>query len=114
MAVIKHSEIKPGKLETDGLVDVFKASVIGPDEGWKENTLRVFIVKPGGFTPRHQHDWEHVIYIMRGKGVVMMGDNSIDIAEKDFAFIPPGAVHQLRNPSEEDLEFICIVPNRGA
>jgi mannose-6-phosphate isomerase-like protein (cupin superfamily) len=36
-----------------------------------------------------------------------------EIVKKDFAFVPPNTLHQFRNPYDQDLEFICIVPNRG-
>jgi len=101
-------------VKMDGVTKTTKANVIGPAEGWKRNTLRVFRIGPGGFTPHHQHDWEHVNYIIKGRGVLTISGEAIDVSQGDFAFVPPNAMHQFRNPHDEDFEFICIVPNRGA
>jgi len=114
MPVIVYDKIELKKLEMEGISEVSKANVVGPPEGWTDHTLRVFRIAPGGYTPHHQHDWEHVNYVIRGKGSLTIGDEASDISEKDFAFVPPNTMHQFRNPYDEDFEFICIVPNRGA
>ncbi|MBL9124228.1 MAG: hypothetical protein JNG90_11390, partial [Planctomycetaceae bacterium] len=35
--------------------------------------MRQFEVEPGGFTPRHQHPYEHEVYVLEGQGVVLEG-----------------------------------------
>jgi quercetin dioxygenase-like cupin family protein len=78
-----------------------------------EYLVCVFKIAPGGHLPQHQHDWERVNYIISGKGRLMMAGTGHEIVEKDFAFVPPHTLHQFRNRYDHDLEFICIVPNRG-
>jgi len=114
MAVIKYDEIKLAAMEMDGVANTHKANVIGPVEGWKDYTLRVVRMAPGGFSPYHKHDWEHVNYVMKGRGVLTIGDRSEEVSERNFAFVPPNTMHQFRNPNDDDFEFICVVPNRGA
>ena len=114
MPVVKYDDIRREDVTMEGVSGVTKASVIGPKEGWKENSLRVFRIGPGGFTPHHRHDWEHVNYVTKGKGTLTIGDETFDLNEKDFAFVPPNVMHQFRNPNDDDFEFICIVPERGA
>ena len=114
MPIIKHEEIKLREVKMEGVSNTAKANVIGPTAGWKENTLRVFRINPGGFTPHHQHDWEHVNYIMKGKGTLTIGGEIREVAAGDFALVPPNTMHQFRNPFDADFEFICIVPERGA
>ena len=98
----------------DGVSKTAKANVIGAPQGWNTDTLRVFRIGPGGFTPHHQHDWEHVNYIMKGKGTLTIGGETCEVAAGDFALVPPNTMHQFCNPSDADFEFICIVPERGA
>ena len=100
MPVVKYSDIKRGDVKMDGVANTTKANVIGPPEGWEENTLRVFRIAPGGFTPHHQHDWEHVNYVIKGKGTLTIGDETFEVAEKDFALVPPNTVHQFQNPND--------------
>ena len=114
MPVIKYSEIGLEDVRMEGAAEVVRANVIGPDQGWKDYTLRVFRVGPMGFTPHHQHDWEHINYVIRGRGILTIGDRTFELAQGDFAFVPPNIMHQFKNPHDDDFEFICIVPNRGA
>lgn len=114
MPVVKYEDFALEQIEMEGVKDVSKANVIGEPEGWEGHTLRVFRLGPGGFTPHHQHDWEHINYVIKGRGKLTIGDEITEIKAQDFAFVPSNAKHQFQNPFEEDFEFICIVPNRGA
>ncbi len=114
MAVINQESLKLSEVRMAGVLKASKVNVIGPDEGWQDNVLRLFRIEPGGNTPQHQHDYEHVNYITRGKGVLMIEGESREVRQGDFAFVPPNALHQFRNPNDSDFEFICIVPRRGA
>jgi len=111
MPVMKYHELKREAVQAEGVDKTTMAVVIGKTEGWQENVLRVFRIEPGGFTPHHQHGWEHVNYIIKGKGTLTIGDRTSEIAAGDFAFVPPNSLHQFRNPGLEPLEFICIIPN---
>ena len=114
MAVINYEAIRLAEVEMNGAKNVTKAIVIGADEGWRDHVMRVFRLDPGGFTPRHRHDWEHVNHVIRGRGRLRLGGAVHELKEKDFAFVPSNTEHQFENPYEEPFEFICIVPNRGA
>jgi len=114
MPVVKYDDITMTEVAMDGVVSASKANVVGKAEGWQDHTLRVFRISPGGNTPHHQHDWEHINYVIKGKGKLTIGGETIEIAERDFAFVPPNTMHQFENPYDKDFEFICIVPNRGA
>jgi quercetin dioxygenase-like cupin family protein len=113
MPVVRYDDMQMNSVTMDGVKNTYKANVIGKPEGWPEHTLRVFRLGAGGFTPRHRHDWEHVNYVIKGRGRLRIGDTVHEMNEKDFAFVPPGAEHQFENPYDGDFEFICIVPNRG-
>ena len=110
MPVIKQNNIEFKDVTMDGVIGVAKAKVIGSDEGWKSHCMRVFRVTGGGHTPRHQHEWEHVNYVINGAGRLRIGETVHDLNAGDFAFVPPGIDHQFENPYDDDFEFICIVP----
>ncbi len=114
MPVVKYHDMKLSEISMPGVKDVAKANVIGGPQGWPNHTLRVFRLGPGGFTPHHQHDWEHVNYVIKGKGRLKIGDSTYELDEKDFAYVPPNVMHQFTNPYDAPFEFICIVPNVGA
>ncbi len=114
MPVIRSSEIQMSPVSMDGVKGAAKANVIGPGQGWKDHTLRVFTLEPDGFTPRHQHDWEHINYIIAGKGRLTIGDQTHEVRAGDYAVVPSETEHQFRNPYDEEFKFICIVPQAGA
>ena len=113
MPVIKYDDISRAPVTTEGVREASRADVIGGPEGWQENVMRVFRLAPGGFTPKHKHDWEHVNHVIRGRGRLRIGETIHELSEKDFALVPPNAEHQFENPYDEPFEFICIVPARG-
>nr|MBN2278819.1 cupin domain-containing protein [candidate division Zixibacteria bacterium] len=113
MPVRKYNEIDEKNVTMADVIGVTKRIPIGKNEGWENYTLRVFKIAPGGHTPKHKHDWEHVNYIMAGKGRLTIDGRVHEVAEKDFALVPPKSLHQFENPYDRDFEFICIVPNRG-
>lgn len=111
MAIHKYSALALTPVEMDGVAGTSMTNVIGPDQGWKNHTLRVFRLEPGGYTPRHQHGWEHINHVISGKGRLRIGDTVREIAARDFAVVPADTEHQFENPFDEPFEFICIVPN---
>jgi quercetin dioxygenase-like cupin family protein len=113
MPVRKYYDIEEKVINASDVVGVTKKIPIGKNEGWDGYTLRVFKIAPGGNTPKHKHDWEHVNYIISGKGKLTIDGREHEVSQKDFAFVPPNALHQFQNPFDKDFEFICIVPNRG-
>lgn len=114
MPIVKYDQMQLAPVQMEGVEKTLKATLIGSPQGWDNHTLRVFRIAPDGFTPHHQHDWEHVNYIIKGKGTLTIGDDTKEVTAGDFALVPPNTMHQFRNAGSEDFEFICIVPNRGA
>jgi len=114
MPVVKYQNIHTTPIVSSDVKDASKSNVIGGPEGWPNHTLRIINLKAGGFTPRHQHNWEHVNYVIKGRGRLTIAGVTHEVTEKDFAFVPPNTEHQFENPYGEEFEFICIVPNVGA
>jgi quercetin dioxygenase-like cupin family protein len=73
--------------------------------------MRRFTIAAGGHTPRHAHPWEHEVYILSGRGVVVIEGKETPIAANDAILVPPGEDHQFRADSDSGLEFLCLVPN---
>lgn len=114
MPVIKSNDVRFKEVEAEGVSGTAKADVIGLVQGWPDHSLRVFRIAAGGHTPHHQHDWEHVNYVIAGKGTLTIGGETFNLAAGDYAYVPANTRHQFRNNSEGEFQFICIVPNRGA
>ena len=98
----------------DGVELMHGKDVIGHNEGWDSHTMRLFRILSGGHSPHHQHDWEHINYVTKGRGQLQIGEKINELAVGDFALVPSNIKHQFSNPNDEPFEFICIVPIRGA
>lgn len=110
MPVIGYDDFERAPVAMEGSKELYGAEVIGAKQGWSTNILRVFRLKPGGFSPKHSHNYEHVNFVITGKGKLQIGDTLYNLEPHTFAFVPPNVEHQYQNPYDEDFEFICIIP----
>ncbi len=76
--------------------------------------MREFEVAPGGYTPRHSHDFEHEVFVLSGEGVVSEGDQEYKLTTGDVVFVQPNEVHQFRNTGTQPMRFLCLIPNSAA
>ncbi len=112
MIIKKNADVPAHKMEGDQIKNVDKKVLIGPDDGSEKIIMRKFIVYPGGETPHHIHEHEHVVKIEKGKGLVVDGNRKeINISAGQSLFIPGGEKHQFKNPYKESFEFLCIILN---
>lgn len=79
-------------------------------EGAPTCALRIFEVEPGGHTPFHDHDWEHLNYILGGNGVIRTVDGDNPVRAGDVCLVKPGLRHQYVNTGTGTFSFICLVP----
>ena len=70
MKVKRDSEVKTVPVDMDGAKDVTKKILLGPDDGSENIIVRLFTIAPGGHTPYHIHDFEHLVQARAGRGVV--------------------------------------------
>jgi len=111
MIIRKPSDVAGAPVDMEGVQGVTRQLMIGSGDGVPNFSLRVFTVEPGGHTPHHSHEVEHVNYIISGQGALMDGDGGANpLAAGDFAFVAPHDVHQFRNTGDEPFVFICAVP----
>jgi len=88
--------------------------LIGSAEEAPTFAMRQFEVMPGGHTPRHQHPYEHEVFVLEGEGVVYEGDQPHPLQAGDTVYVKPNEVHQFRNTGTAPLKFLCLVPNSAA
>ncbi|MBU0469278.1 MAG: cupin domain-containing protein [Candidatus Omnitrophica bacterium] len=63
----------------------------------------------GETTWKHSLKTSEVYYILKGKGVMTIDEESRVLEKNDTVYIPPKAVQFIENTGDVDLEFICIV-----
>jgi len=111
MKITHYREIPPDPVGEEGAAGLTVRWVISNKDGAPNFSMRVFEVEPGGHSPHHKHPWEHEVFILEGSGSLVQGEKEFPFSKGDVIFIPPGEEHQLKNPSRETLEFICLIPN---
>jgi quercetin dioxygenase-like cupin family protein len=115
MKVVTHwKDVAATPVEMEGARDAVKRLVLGPEDGTPTMALRVFTLAPGGYTPYHQHPFEHMNVILEGRGVLRRADGEHPLAPGAMALVRPDELHQFRNAGDTDFSFVCLVPNRYA
>ena len=72
MYIKKRSEIDKIKLEADTIKNVEKQVLIGGKQGWDSHVMRMFTLGQEGYSPKHSHPWDHMVYIVKGEGVIFI------------------------------------------
>ncbi len=93
-----------------GAENVGMRLLLGRNDGAPTFAMRHFTVESGGHTPRHQHNYEHGIYVVGGTGTVEVAGESRAIKAGDSLFIEPNTEHQFRADGGVPLKFLCMVP----
>ncbi|UCG27648.1 MAG: cupin domain-containing protein [Bacteroidales bacterium] len=112
MKIISIDNVTKARVEMEGAHKAFKQVPLSGKDGAPVYSYRVFSIEPGGYTPYHRHDYEHMNYIIEGHGVLVneRGEEK-EIKRGDFALVMPNEKHQYRNKSEnQPLVMICGVP----
>jgi len=110
---MKHVHYTDVELETpteEGVKDTKVRWLISKKDGAENFAMRVFEIQPGGNTPLHQHDWEHEVFVLQGKGVARSKTDEEGFKEGDIFFVKPMEWHQFVNTGKETLKFICLIP----
>lgn len=67
-------------------------------------------LEPGSSIGTHIHEnEEEVYYILRGKGLVIDGDEPIEVNPGDAVLTRDGASHSIENIGEDTLEFVAVI-----
>ena len=106
MKVSSYFDTKPIQ-ELPGIV---KREVINADDGAPNFCMRAFDIEPGASTPSHKHPWEHEVFVLSGRGVVVSEQGETQIAKDSVVFVPPDEHHCFVNNGNEILRFICVIP----
>ena len=112
MKINVNNEILTGEVSMEGAKDVRIKILVGPRDGSENIILRNFIIAPGGNTPYHRHNYEHLVKVEKNKGIAVDKDGKeFEVSEGNSIYVVPDEMHQFRNPFNEDFEFLCIIPN---
>ena len=111
MYMTRLDKVKKTILGIEGAEGVYKQVPLSRKDGVPTFSFRVFTIEPGGHTPFHRHEFEHMNYVISGEGVLVAEDREFQLGRGDFALTLPGEKHQFKNRSaNRNLIIICAVP----
>ena len=68
----------------------------------------LFMVKPNGELPKHQHSHAHVIYFLGGEGKLWVGTKTQRVKPGLVALIPSGEGHGYKNTGTTNMMLLVI------
>jgi len=69
---------------------------------------------PPGRAPDHFHEYEEVLFILRGTGRMWTGDASTPIGPGSCVYLPRGQVHCVENTGEGELRLLGVFYPAGS
>jgi mannose-6-phosphate isomerase-like protein (cupin superfamily) len=89
-------------------VDRYLTSCSGPETSGLKNLAVTWVEGgPRSGQEEHSHPAEEPAYvIVRGRGVMMMGSEALEVNEGTLVFIPPGTPHRIRAIGNEPLIYV--------
>ncbi len=73
--------------------------------------MRYFELGAGAGSSQDKHNYEHEVFVLRGRGRVVVDGQEYGLRRNDAVLIAPNEEHQLFQEGEEPFGFLCIVPN---
>lgn len=83
--------------------------LLSPDES-PNFAMRNFTIEAGGHMPFHTNSVEHEQYVLSGRALVKIGDETFEAGAGDVLLIPAGVPHSYETVGDETYSFLCLVP----
>lgn len=106
MKVTRYTESK----SINEIEGVSRRDVLTANDGASHFTMHVVEIATHVSTPTHHHPWEHEIFIIAGKGIVVGEKGGTPIADGNAVFIPGNETHCFVNTGDDTLRYISIEP----
>lgn len=112
MKINQEKNIAFYAVDMEGAKSVDMRVLIGPNDASDNIIMRQFAIQGQGHTPRHRHNYEHVVRVLSNHGVFIdEAGNEHPLAPGQSLYVAPNELHQFVNPNNEPFEFLCIIPN---
>ena len=111
MKIMHYSKAESKDFNTDAVKGVTGRVLIGSADGANHFCMRMFEIAEGGYSPKHNHDWEHEIFFHSGRGEILKEGKWAPVEQGYVVHIPNNEEHQIRNIGDKPLVFICLIPS---
>jgi quercetin dioxygenase-like cupin family protein len=112
--IVKSNNVVAEDMAKIGAERVKVRYLIDERHGSNRFALRQYTVEKGGHTPLDQHQYEHQVYVLAGKGLLKEskdGPALRELHEGDVIFVPSNGAHQFINKRDEPFIFLCVKGN---
>ena len=104
---IQQADYKP---TDDSWAGVSRRVFVGETGESPQFHFRYFEVEKGGYTTLEQHQHEHCVFCLRGRGQAIVGSKTLEMQFGDVLYVAPDDPHQFLNKTgDEPFGFLCIV-----
>ena len=110
MKIEKSSNIAKSPVQIQGAKDVEIRWLISKDDGADNFAMRMFELKPAGYTPLHTHPHEHEVFVLAGEGLFIYQGTEHKFAEGHVIFVPGNKEHRFMNTGDSILKMLCLIP----
>lgn len=87
---------------------------VSPATGSTDLSFWTTEIPPGSKILVHRHDrTEEILFVHKGSGTVLVGDERINVAEGSTIYVPRGTNHGLENESDDNIviAFVATPPD---
>ena len=88
--------------------------VLVDDEIGSTNATQFVGSIPPGRAPDHFHQYEEVLFILRGEGRLWAGETNTPIAPGSCIYLPRGQVHCVENTGKDELRLLGVFYPAGS
>lgn len=110
MKIEKSSDIVKRPVNVEGAEGAEIRWLISKEDGAENFAMRMFEIKPGGYTPLHEHRHEHEAFIVEGEGVFVCEGKEYEFSKDYVIFVEGGKEHRFRNTGDSVLRMLCLIP----
>ena len=81
--------------------------LISPENSSTQNlSIQISEIPAGSEQPIHKHEPEQCYYIINGKGLMIIEEESREVCAGDAVYIPPNSNHRIKNIGDDVLEYL--------
>jgi mannose-6-phosphate isomerase-like protein (cupin superfamily) len=86
--------------------------LVNEDAGCLDVTQFVGVIPPSK-APRHTHDYDEVVYVIEGEGVLHLGDGETPMHTGTCIHLPPRTLHTLENSGSGNMRVLGVFHPSG-
>lgn len=104
MKHVNYSDVDLELTNEEVIKDLKVRGLISKKDDAKNFAMSLFEIKPVGYCPLHQHNWEHEVFIFQGESVAHNKKNEKNFKEGDVFFCQTHGMASVYKYREKNIE----------